>query len=105
MTDFYVSFQFVYFGGVAYLVFKVLKLLKQRDYYMLSTFGIITLFMLVCTIVAALLCFANYGKGLKDYGSPKANNVHSRSPSENPILLQNTAYGVRPFLPHRMTID
>ncbi|KAK8043740.1 hypothetical protein PG994_012578 [Apiospora phragmitis] len=96
---------FVYCGGVAYLVYKVLKLLKKPDYYMLTIFACITLFMLVCTIIAAILCFANYDKGLKSYGEAKTRDIHSRNPSENPILLQHTAYGVRPFLPHRMTID
>ncbi|KAK8087764.1 hypothetical protein PG997_002725 [Apiospora hydei] len=97
---------FVYFGGAAYLVFKVVKLLKQPDYYMLTIFGIITLFMLVCTIIAAILCLANYDKGLKTYADPTARaEIQSRNPSENPILLQNTAYGVAPFLPHRMTLE
>ncbi|KAK6863703.1 hypothetical protein PG995_000231 [Apiospora arundinis] len=95
----------VYFGGVAYLVYKLLKLVKEQE-KMLTIFACITLLMLTCTILTSVLCFANYDKGLKTYGNAQANkDLHSRNPSENPILLQNTAYGVRPFLPHRMTID
>lgn len=98
--------QVVYFGGVVYLVYKLVKLLEQPGYLMLTIFGFITLAMLLCTIVAAIMCFANYDKGLKSLGSnPTAPQTHARSPSENPMIMQNTAYGVRPFLPHRMTID
>ncbi|KAK7923570.1 hypothetical protein PG985_007641 [Apiospora marii] len=96
----------VYFGGVVYLVYKLVKLLNQPGFLMLTIFGFITLAILLCTIVAAIMCFANYDKGLKSYGSnPAAPQTHARSPSENPMIMQNTAYGVRPFLPHRMTID
>ncbi|KAK7968842.1 hypothetical protein PG996_002724 [Apiospora saccharicola] len=96
----------VYFGGVVYLVYKLVKLMQEPGYLLLTIFGFITLAMLVCTILAAILCFANYGKGLKTYGNnPTALQTHARSPSENPMIMQNTAYGVRPFLPHRMTID
>ncbi|KAK8096219.1 uncharacterized protein PG998_002661 [Apiospora kogelbergensis] len=96
---------FIDFGGVLYLVYKLIKLLKEPDAYMLTIFDCITLFMLTCTIFTTILCFFNYDKGLKTYGQAKNKDLHSRNPSENPILLQHTAYGVRPFLPHRMTID
>ena len=86
-------------------MYKLIKLLKEPDAYMLTIFDCITLFMLTCTIFTTILCFFNYDKGLKTYGQAKNKDLHSRNPSENPILLQHTAYGVRPFLPHRMTID
>lgn len=92
-----------YFGAAAYLVYKLVILTSEPERSMLTFFGAITLAMLICTIVTAILCLVNYGKGLRTYTNPQGK--HSRNASDEAFYMRNTAYGVTPFLPHRMTLE
>ncbi|KAH8121169.1 hypothetical protein LI328DRAFT_172160 [Trichoderma asperelloides] len=92
-----------YFGAAAYLVYKLVILTSEPERSMLTIFGAITLAMLICTIVTAILCLVNYGKGLRTYTNPQGK--HSRNASDEAFYMRNTAYGVTPFLPHRMTLE
>ncbi|KAI0206827.1 hypothetical protein F4808DRAFT_8571 [Astrocystis sublimbata] len=94
---------FVYFLEVIYLVYKLVKLSEEPEGFILALFAGITIFMHLATIVAAVLCFVSYGKGLKAYA--KSQDKLARYSGNDTLDLQNTAHGSAPFIEHRMTLD
>ncbi|MBA7496215.1 hypothetical protein ES702_06814 [subsurface metagenome] len=65
---------FFYFGGLSYFVYKMVRMYtgKTADQYKaarteLTTFAILTIVLLLCTIVVACMCVHNFGKGLEPY--------------------------------------
>jgi hypothetical protein len=65
----------------------------------LTAFAAITLIMMLCTIVVAFLCIANFNKGLRTYTMPE-----KRIPEEA-VSLRFTPSSL--YLPHspRMDLD
>lgn len=73
----------LYFGGLAYFLFKMVRMYTRgtEDQYKaakkeLTTFAVLTILLLICTIIVACMCAHNYGKGLEPY---------VRSASKKPI--------------------
>ncbi|KAK8118266.1 uncharacterized protein PG998_006547 [Apiospora kogelbergensis] len=59
-----------YLGTVAYLCYK-LSVLYNETNYLLIVFATLTFAMMLCTIVMAIVCITNYGKGLRTYTTPQ----------------------------------
>lgn len=65
----------LYFGGLAYFCFKLYRMYEGGDIskpYLparkeLTTFAVLTIFLLLGTIIVACMCTNNYGKGLMPY--------------------------------------
>ncbi|KAK8065135.1 hypothetical protein PG997_011882 [Apiospora hydei] len=62
--------QVAYMGAAAYLSYK-LSVLYSEDDYPLITFNCVALAMVICNIVMAMVCMANFGKGLSTYTRPQ----------------------------------
>ncbi|KAK7991414.1 hypothetical protein PG988_000208 [Apiospora saccharicola] len=72
-----------YFGGVAYLSYK-LAALHDESNYLLIVFDVITLAMMLCTIIMATVCMASFDQGLRQYTMPQ-----KRVPEEDNIHLHH----------------
>ncbi|KAK8034106.1 hypothetical protein PG993_009101 [Apiospora rasikravindrae] len=72
-----------YVGAGIYLSYK-LSVLYSDDNYPLITFNAVALAMVICNIVMAMVCMANFGKGLSTYTIPQ-----KKLPQED-IHLHNT---------------
>lgn len=66
--------QILYFGGLAYFVFKMFRMYSHSHEYLylaarkeLTTFAVLTIILLLMTIVNACMCANNFDKGLKPY--------------------------------------
>ncbi|KAK6821860.1 hypothetical protein PG987_014685 [Apiospora arundinis] len=59
-----------YVGTAVYLSYKLSVLYDAKDYLMI-VFAALTLAMMVCTVVMAIVCIANYDKGLRTYTMPQ----------------------------------
>lgn len=64
----------LYFGGLAYFIFKFVRMYTKEfsgpyepAKKELTTFAVLTIALLICTITVAFMCLRNYGKGLKPY--------------------------------------
>lgn len=64
----------LYFAGLTYFCFKLGRMYtpSREEPYLparkeLTTFAVLTILLLVCTIIVACLCAHNYGKGLMPY--------------------------------------
>lgn len=112
----------LYFGGLAYFVFKFYRIYdksnKERyDKYQpakkeLSTFAILTILLMICTIIVACMCAHNYGRGLKPYimhsntkavvgpdDRPAFDEIHGQPSAYGPpssYPLQNESYASKP---------
>ncbi|KAL2063938.1 hypothetical protein VTL71DRAFT_4432 [Oculimacula yallundae] len=86
-----------YIGAAVYLGYK-LSVLHTEDNLLLIIFAAITLVMVLCTIVVAILCMANFDKGLKDFEIP-----HPNAPQMDTDLESAQDYSFRP--PIRMELD
>jgi len=65
---------FCFFGGLAYFLFKLVRMYQPSQAWKyisarrpLTTFAVITVILIVCTIVNAIMCMMNFNKGLKDH--------------------------------------
>ncbi|KAN0067541.1 hypothetical protein V8E54_014410 [Elaphomyces granulatus] len=89
---------FLYFGGLAYFLFKLVRMYqpaKYREYLParrgLTFFAVITLILIVMTIVNAFMCTHNFHKGLKRHISDrrssdeaeKTTELATKDPSQN----------------------
>ena len=121
----------LYFAGLAYFCFKLVRMYQpgKRDDYIparkeLTTFAVLTILLLIATIVVAIMCAGNFGKGLKPYvnskTSHKVEDVHQRHdfdgihgntteyPSTNGYPMANDPYKTVSsgrLAPTRMEID
>ncbi|KAK6844060.1 hypothetical protein PG987_004920 [Apiospora arundinis] len=59
-----------YLGAVAYLSYKLLVLHNENN-YLLIVFDILTLAMMLCTIIMAIVCMASFDQGLRTYTMPQ----------------------------------
>lgn len=65
----------LYFCALAYFIFKLFRIYEKPHYYELykparkplTTFAVITIILIICTIVNAILCTLNFGRGLKPH--------------------------------------
>ncbi|KAK9454780.1 hypothetical protein V1511DRAFT_511432 [Dipodascopsis uninucleata] len=64
----------VFFAGMAYFLFKLVRMYQPSQAYKyvaarksLTIFAAITLFLIIATIVNAIICTINFNKGLKPY--------------------------------------
>jgi hypothetical protein len=108
--------QVVYVFALAYFLFKMVRmysLARAKDYEparkTLTVFAVITIILLIATIVIAIRCSLNYGKGLKNHimrpstaESPVSNK---ESYYENSYNMAPQGYGPRPAGGTRMEID
>lgn len=68
-----ILFQVVYFGGLAYFIFKMVRMyygpkvnLYTAVRHSLTFFAVLTILLIVGTIIIAIMCTCNFNKGLKD---------------------------------------
>ncbi|KAL9116146.1 MAG: hypothetical protein Q9227_000516 [Pyrenula ochraceoflavens] len=64
----------IYFGALAYFLFKLIRMYEpsHEDAYLaarrdLTSFAVITIVLILCTITNAILCTLNFNKGLKPH--------------------------------------
>ncbi|KAH7027668.1 uncharacterized protein B0I36DRAFT_364840 [Microdochium trichocladiopsis] len=96
----------LYLGGLAYFIFKLARIYDpgHAEAYRpvaksLSAFAVLTIILIVCTIVNALVCMFNFGHGLKQ---------HLNAPRQE-LDKDQVSYSLndvkQPQIPSRMTID
>ncbi|RYP44439.1 hypothetical protein DL768_009086 [Monosporascus sp. mg162] len=91
-----------YFMNVGYLVYSLIRLSGIGDFLMLAVFAGITIAMMICTIVTAVLCLVHFNKGLKVYAhSQELLAIKAGKDTD----LRNTAHPISQLLPRRMTLD
>ncbi|KAK7402801.1 hypothetical protein QQX98_011457 [Neonectria punicea] len=96
----------LYLGALSYFIFKLVRIYQPntRENYdsvrkSLTAFAVITILLIVLTIVNAIVCMSNFGRGLKPHLQSKSKV--EEKPDLNSINLQD----VKPQNPSRMTID
>lgn len=96
----------LYLGALSYFIFKLVRIYQPhtRENYdsvrkSLTAFAVITILLIVLTIVNAVVCMGNFGRGLKPHLQSKTKV--EEKPDLNSINLQD----VKPQNPSRMTID
>jgi len=115
---------FCFVGGLAYFLFKLVRMYQPSQAYKyiharrpLATFAIITVILIVCTIINAILCMRNFNKGLKDHVlsekrlssvPPQAaqtplGKLTKRKQEEEPVDQSNYLHPKKPTA--RMTIE
>lgn len=97
---------FLYFGGLAYFLFKLVRMYQpsRAKTYLparrsLTSFAVITILLIVCTIINAVLCMANFGKGLKPHIQKR------QMESEDDVKSPMNEMAPNMPMPSRMTID
>jgi hypothetical protein len=65
----------------------------------LTSFAVITILLIVCTIINAVLCMANFGKGLKPHIQKR------QMESEDDVKSPMNEMAPNMPMPSRMTID
>ncbi|KAI9682227.1 MAG: hypothetical protein M1817_000281 [Caeruleum heppii] len=98
----------LYFAALAYFLFKLIRI-YQPDFQppyraarrSLTTFGVITVILIVVTIVNAVVCTMNFGQGLKPH---IARRKMTDAEDEKIIEMPNQSNAHGP-VPSRMTID
>lgn len=98
----------LYFCGLAYFVFKLVRMYQfpySEEYKPvrknLTSFAVITLILIVLTIVNAIMCSINFNKGLKQHVSKR--KILSEEDKVDQIDLSESHHGPGPS--NRMTID
>ena len=99
--------QTLYFVALAYFLFKLVRM-YQRTYEKtflpirksLTTFAIITIILIIATIVNAIMCTMNFGKGLKPHIAGR--KMESEDEKTFVTEMPNLSHGP---VPSRMTID
>jgi hypothetical protein len=89
--------QFAYICAVLYLGYKFSNLYKQ-GIYLLTVFAGITIVMIVCTTVMAIVCMNNFNQGLQMYTMPQ-----QKIPED--MNLRHTQYNSYPLQSLRMELD
>lgn len=83
------SYQLLYLAALAYFVFKLVRMYanspRRADYIparkMLTTFAVITIVLVLVTLVVAIMCTRNFGKGLKPHVTKNSRNFFGRKKS------------------------
>jgi hypothetical protein len=96
----------VYFGGLAYFLFKLVRIyqpVKAQDYLAvrksLTAFAVITIILIILTIINAVICMTNFNHGLKNH--LVSTSVDDEEKVNNGYQMQDQ----KPQLTNRMTID
>ncbi|KAM0259977.1 hypothetical protein ACHAQJ_003070 [Trichoderma viride] len=97
----------LYFGGLSYFIFKLFRIYepsRASSYFAvrksLTAFAVITILLIICTIINAIICMHNFGSGLKAHlltarkDEEKGNDINSFGMNDVKSPMQN-----------RMTID
>ncbi|CAG9996961.1 unnamed protein product [Clonostachys byssicola] len=89
----------LYLGALSYFIFKSARVLSNdsiwQEYYKavrkpLAAFALITIVLIVITIINAIYCMHNFGKGLKDYfGKRSKNEPDQEMGSPGPVNEQH----------------
>lgn len=97
----------IFFASLAYFLFKLVRMYAEETAELyrparrsLTSFAVITLMLVVITIVNAIVCTANFGKGLK----PHISSQQFDSTGEKHAMTEMSPNMVHP-LTHRMEID
>ncbi len=103
----FLIFQVLYFAGLAYFLFKLVRMYQPGFQYMyiparrsLTTFAVITVILIILTIINACVCTANFNKGLKPHIARR--KLQSEDEKGTMTEMPNLAHGP---VPSRMTID
>lgn len=99
-----VSIIVLFFGGLAYFIFKLFRIYQHAQQYMpvrksLTAFAVLAILLLLCTIINAFYCMNNYGAGLKTHVQTKTT-VQEKSDDGSVDM-----HHLKPTAPSRMTID
>ncbi|KAG8533849.1 uncharacterized protein KY384_001590 [Bacidia gigantensis] len=105
----------LYFAGLAYFLFKCVRMYQKGPipqlYYparkSLTTFAVLTIICIVITIINAVVCFYNFGKGLKPYILHRKVDTEEEKPmgaSGMQMEMPHLNYASAPAS-NRMTID
>lgn len=93
--------------ALAYFIFKLFRMYQpshEKQFIPvrkpLTAFAVITIVLIVMTITNAILCTANFGKGLKPHIA--ARKVDSNEEKAHMTEMPNLSHGP---VPSRMTID
>ncbi|QPH18455.1 hypothetical protein C2857_003495 [Epichloe festucae Fl1] len=96
----------LFLGGLSYFVFKLVRIYQPShasSYFAvrksLSAFAVITILLIILTIINAIICMANFNKGLRPH------LLASRKVEEKPDATSISLHDVKPQMPSRMTID
>lgn len=96
---------FVYFCGLAYFIFKLARMYQpsHEGFYLpvrknLTSFAVITILLIICTICNATVCMLNFDKGLRPHVMKrKIGGDNEKAMTELPDLKNPVS--------SRMTID
>ncbi|KAI9816960.1 MAG: hypothetical protein M1832_004944 [Thelocarpon impressellum] len=98
----------LYFAALGYFIFKLVRIYEPgyKEKYApaarsLTTFGVITVILIVITIVNACVCTHNFGKGLK----PHISSRKTVQDEEKVTMTEMPSYSHQGPVPSRMTID
>jgi hypothetical protein len=99
---------FLFFCGLAYFIFKLARMYEpsKEQFYLpvrksLTSFAVITIVLIVLTIANAIMCTANFGKGLK----PHIMKRNSSSEDGEKISTELPEFSKQGPVSSRMTID
>ena len=99
--------QILYFVALAYFIFKLVRMYEpshEKQYVParepLTTFAVITIILILLTIANAIMCTANFGRGLKPHIAGR--KVESEEEKAHITEMPNLSHAP---VPSRMTID
>lgn len=99
--------QILYFVALAYFIFKLVRMYEPhyKQHYLpvrksLTIFAVITIILIILTITNAIMCTANFGRGLK----PHIAGRKVESEEEKAHMTEMPSLSHAP-VPSRMTID
>lgn len=88
----------LYFGGLAYFIFKMVRMYTKKFAWQyaaarkeLTTFAVLTIALLICTIIVACMCAHNYGKGLEPYIRTSTSKV--AKPNDQRMEIGSVEHG------------
>jgi hypothetical protein len=97
--------QLFYFGGLAYFLFKLVRMYQPARYRVylsvrrsLTFFAIITIILIIVTIINACMCTRNFHKGLKPH-------INSRTKPDSDEETTELSTNISGQMPSRMMID
>lgn len=103
------SFQIIYFGALAYFLFKLVRMYEpsHRKSYQaarrdLTSFAVITIVLILCTITNAVICTYNFGRGLKPHVASRKLESEDEKAGKMTEMQPTMSHGPQPT---RMTID
>lgn len=97
-----VAFLAVLLAGTAYFIFKLVRIWTRPEIYSsvrksLSVFSVLSIIMIILTLVAGILVYRNFGKGLR-------RALDGRKEERKVEQLALSGVGVE-AAPHRVTIE